>query len=140
MGFRTPSGVVTTTQIFKTIQIPRLVRGKPGAWDPLICLDWGHKFLTFLKGVVQKESRPSDKHVPVWRVIFKHGVGVSVGILDDDGIEDVVGSEDRVGFLPTWYWEEEHAMNTHVDPLSQGPEDRHAQASDTMPSFAGWQI
>jgi len=138
VGFRTPSGVVTTTQIFKTIQIPRLVRGKPGAWDPLVCLDWGHKFLTFLKGVVRKESRHSDKNVPVWRVMFKHGVGVSVGILDDDGIEDVVGGENRVGFLPTWYWEE-HAMNTHMDPPSQGPEDRHTKASD-MPSFASWQI
>lgn len=65
---------------------------------------------------------------------------MSVGILDDDGIEDVVGGEDRVGFLPAWYWNEVHATNTHMDPLSQGPEDRHAKPSDAPPSYRGWQI
>ena len=45
MGFRTPAGRITTTQSFKTIQIPRLVRGKPDAWDPQICFQWGQQFI-----------------------------------------------------------------------------------------------
>jgi len=119
--------------MFKTIQIPRLVRGKPGAWDPLICLDWGNRFLGFLKEVVRNELG-TRKGVPVWRVAFKPGAGVSIRLLNEDGIEDVMGGEDRVGFLPTWYWDEVHAMNKH---MTQGTEDRQAKASD---GHAGWQI
>ncbi|KAI0925659.1 hypothetical protein AcV5_008337 [Taiwanofungus camphoratus] len=110
VGFRTRSGVLTTIQSFKTVQIPRLVRGKPHAWDPLICLDWGHQLLTFLKSVV----RPADSDLSaetegqgtkrkVWRVKFVPRVGVSVSLLDDAGVCEVEAGEDRVGFLPKWY-------------------------------------
>jgi RAT1-interacting protein len=102
VGFRTPAGVVTTVQSFKTIQIPRLVRGKPGAWDPLVCLDWGNRFLTFLKSSIYGGSDTSS----VWRVKFAPGSGVKVEELGPSGLEEVVNGEDRVGFLPSWYWEE----------------------------------
>jgi len=101
VGFRTPSGQVTTTQSFKTIQIPRLVRGKPHAWDPVVCLNWGHRFMTFLKGIVHHD--PST----VWRVKFVPNTGVGVMRLDESEVKDVVGGEERVGFLPKWYWDEE---------------------------------
>jgi RAT1-interacting protein len=102
VGFRTPAGVVTTVQSFKTVQIPRLVRGKPGAWDPLLCLDWGNLFLTFLKSSICGGSDTSS----VWRVKFIPGSGVRVEELGPSGLEEVVNGEDRVGFLPSWYWEE----------------------------------
>ena len=100
VGFRTPAGVVTAVQSFKTVQIPRLVRGKPGAWDPLVCLEWGHRFLMFLKGST------SGNNSSVWRVKFVPGSGVNVEELDRSGLEEVVNGEDRIGFLPSWYWKE----------------------------------
>ncbi|KAF8896184.1 RAI1 like PD-XK nuclease-domain-containing protein [Infundibulicybe gibba] len=94
VGFRTPSGEVQTVQTFKTIEIPRMVRGKPGAWDPLISLDWGSRFLTFLKEVVQ--GSPGDE-ARVWRVKFVPKVGVCVEILDQSGVDDVVNGEAELG-------------------------------------------
>ncbi|KAJ7650093.1 RAI1-domain-containing protein [Roridomyces roridus] len=102
VGFRTPSGQVTTTQTFKTVEIPRLVRGKgPHAWDPSVCFAWGDAFLEFLKTQIRdKEERT------VWRVAFRPKVGVELRVLDDKEVEGVVAGEERVGFLPQWYWDE----------------------------------
>ncbi|KAG5636955.1 hypothetical protein H0H81_006303 [Sphagnurus paluster] len=136
VGFRTPAGVVTTTQSFKTIEIPRLVRGKPGAWDPLICLEWGNTFLTFLKDVVSRRAIPD---AAVWRVKFRPREGVSVEVLDATGVEDVQGGEDRTGFLPTWYWDELHAKRSVEEtPLALDREDKATPPS--MVVNAGWQI
>ncbi|PPR03902.1 hypothetical protein CVT24_008094 [Panaeolus cyanescens] len=104
VGFRTPAGVVTTVQTFKTIQLPRMVRGKANAWDPVVCLDWGYEFLTFLKGVVGNGLAHDDKMV--WRVKFRPGTGISAAVLDEAGVEEVVNGEERIGFLPRWYWDE----------------------------------
>ena len=68
-----------------------------------MCLDWGERFLTFLKDSIS--SSPADDS-SVWRVKFVPGSGVSVEELDSSRLEEVVSGEDRVGFLPTWYWEE----------------------------------
>ena len=172
VGFRTPSGELRTTQTFKTIEIPRLVRGKAGAWDPMICLEWGKRFLGFIRDIVTtpeendtaenegkaddgeqargegtranvepgfkvsaedfkscgdettqieanaesgletgKECGPgpdlkSKAKAKVWRVRFTPRTGVSVSILDEEGVKEVeAGQEDRVGFLPRWYWD-----------------------------------
>lgn len=119
MGFRTPAGEVRTTQSFKTAEIPQLVRGKPDAWDPEICMDWGRKFLAFVQDLVpnspegrtdtdaanesgSKSSRPKAK---VWRLHFVPGMGVSAELLDEEGVREVEGGEDRIGILPYWYWE-----------------------------------
>ncbi|KAL1740560.1 RAI1 like PD-XK nuclease-domain-containing protein [Schizophyllum fasciatum] len=112
VGFRTPAGVVQAVERFKTMEIPRMVRGKPGAWDPAVCLAWGEAFVAFLKGGdgnTAKDgaaSAPCDTGPAVWRVRFTPKAGVSVSRLDEAGVADVVGGEDRVGFLPRWYWEE----------------------------------
>lgn len=90
-----------TTQSFRTAEIPRSVRGRPGGWDPLICLDWGDKFLSFLQDTLAANARKD-----VWRVTFTPKVGISVALLDASGVEDVMGGDDRVGFLPRWYWNE----------------------------------
>ncbi|EKM48758.1 uncharacterized protein PHACADRAFT_69227, partial [Phanerochaete carnosa HHB-10118-sp] len=102
VGFRTPQGQLSTIQSFKTVQIPRLVRGKPHAWDPSICLGWGHRFIEFLRSILA--SQPSS--LGVWRAKFLPGTGVTLSLLDDLGIAEVEASDDRVGFLPRWYVDE----------------------------------
>ncbi|KAI1788942.1 RAI1-domain-containing protein [Ganoderma leucocontextum] len=111
VGFRTPAGRITTTQSFKTIQIPRLVRGKPNAWDPQICLQWGQQFIALLKTRLSEQPSPGNEHseacLPrVWRITFTPKDGVTMRTLDNEGIKDVQGGEDRVGFLPSWYYKE----------------------------------
>ena len=126
MGFRTPTGVVTTTQSFRTMEIPRLVRGKPGAWDPLICLEWGNNFLCCLKERLQKDVANTAPHTnpPVWRVKFLPKVGIEVDVLDHAGVEDVRGNEHRVGFLPTWYWDEVRVKEGHMEQGTDCPQLR----------------
>ena len=142
MGFRTPSGQLTTTQTFKTIQLPRLVRGKPGAWDPQLCLEWGHTFLSFLKGELGN-WKARDNTVPVWRVRFLPRKGVSVEVLDQAGVEDVVGGEDRVGFLPKWFWDEleESSIAGNEPHIPQTPRQDGAAREPGQPTPAighGW--
>jgi RAT1-interacting protein len=116
VGFRTPAGHLTTTQSFKTMHIPRLVRGKPGAWDPAISLEWGSKFLTFMRDISNymtpdtAAAGDGERRAQVWRVKFVPRTGVEVGLLDEKGVLDVVGGEERVGFLPTWFWNEVKEM------------------------------
>ncbi|KAH9942732.1 RAI1-domain-containing protein [Amylocystis lapponica] len=148
VGFRTPSGRLTTVQSFKTIQLPRLVRGKPHAWDPLVCLDWGHRFLAYLKSVVgtdvqktedshsrAREGAPQSIERKVWRVKFTPRVGVSVALLDSAGVDEVEAAEDRVGFLPKWYWEE-----LQTDGVDR-PAEHHATAAGTESTAVhGWKV
>ncbi|KAF8520006.1 RAI1-domain-containing protein [Hysterangium stoloniferum] len=102
VGFRTPSGYLQTLQSFKTMDLPRTVRGKPGAWDPATCLTWGESVISFLRH--QTRDYDDDERV-VWRVTFAPGVGLSMRRLDTEEVADVVAGEERVGFLPRCYWE-----------------------------------
>ncbi|KAF8206227.1 hypothetical protein K438DRAFT_1816842 [Mycena galopus ATCC 62051] len=117
VGFRTPGGEVTTLQTFRTVEIPRLVRGKAHGWEPAKCL-------AFLKTHVrsQKQKQPeqedADREEPeqdlwgegegsegdadgarghpdaaVWRVTFRPGVGVELRRLDDVAVRDVESEE-----------------------------------------------
>ncbi|KAJ7227329.1 RAI1-domain-containing protein [Mycena pura] len=104
VGFRTPAGEVKTTQTFKTVEIPRLVRGKAHAWDPTVCLRWGDTFLRFLQ--THCRAGEDGQEDMVWRAVFRPKVGVELVLLDKAGVDDVVGGEDRVGFLPRWFWQE----------------------------------
>ncbi|KAH7915603.1 RAI1 like PD-XK nuclease-domain-containing protein [Hygrophoropsis aurantiaca] len=131
VGFRKPSGHLTTTQSFQTIQIPRLVRGKPGAWDPLICLDWGSKFLSFLQDTVKSGSQRD-----VWRLKFVPKVGVTAVVLDEIGVRDVEAGEDRVGFLPRWYWDDHVGTGEEV---GKGINEKAAGANK-FAIAAGWQL
>ena len=116
------------------MHLPRLVRGKPGAWDPNLCLQWGSQFLSFLQAAIRnwdvnksgapdgstelevtnssRESSPDQRHKSrikeesVWRVTFHPGKGAEVVLLNDDEVADVRNGEDRVGFLPRFYWDE----------------------------------
>ncbi|KJA19867.1 hypothetical protein HYPSUDRAFT_104734, partial [Hypholoma sublateritium FD-334 SS-4] len=112
VGFRTPAGALTTVQPFKTIQLPRLVRGKPGAWDPLVCLDWGHQVFEYLRNLATTTTVAPRDSGSVWRVKFVPGAGVNMEELDATGIREVENGEDRVGLLPRWYWDD---INTALD-------------------------
>lgn len=121
--------MLATVQSFKTVQIPRLVRGKSGCWDPLICLEFGHHFLAFLKNIVQNNNRTEGSTSnAVWRVHFVPGSGLTVAKLNTTEVNEVINGEDRVGFLPRWYWDEiQGADQDSIKPVtaSDGPSDTH---------------
>ncbi|KAI0696936.1 RAI1 like PD-XK nuclease-domain-containing protein [Cytidiella melzeri] len=100
VGFRTPQGRVIRTQNFKTMELPRLVRGKTHAWDPHVCMHWGNTFLTFL----QKHVHAGRKHA-VWRAKFTPGGGVTLRTLDEAEAGEVTAGEDRIGFIPRWFFD-----------------------------------
>ena len=152
VGFRTPAGRLTTTQTFKTVQIPRLVRGKPGAWDPQICFNWGQRFLSKLKSILtaaaEDSSSADEPSARVWRVTLSPREGVSVSLLDEDGVRDVEGGEGRVGFLPRWYYDKVAgqdpdpgpplAAEAEVPPGTGMPPT--TPSSHQPPSHQGWNI
>ncbi|KAJ6531985.1 RAI1 like PD-XK nuclease-domain-containing protein [Mycena capillaripes] len=121
VGFRTPSGEITTTQTFRTVEIPRLVRGKAHAWDPARCLGWGERFLGFVRTHVREDVKSREAEgeeegeeagegkdsegkskgktqahpaAAVWRVTFRPNVGVEIVRLDEEEVRDVEGDED----------------------------------------------
>ncbi|OAX41436.1 RAI1-domain-containing protein [Rhizopogon vinicolor AM-OR11-026] len=136
VGFRKPSGYLTTTQGFQTVQIPRLVRGKPGAWDPNVCLAWGDQFLSFIKNTISGGSKDN-----VWRIKFTPKIGVSAILLDDADVKDVEGGEDRVGLFPQWYWNELGGAVGN-DPEVTAPTSSKRVSSNVRTAVvpAGWQI
>jgi RAT1-interacting protein len=104
VGFRDFKGRLQTLQSFKTLEIPRMVRGKPNAWDPNICLAWGEQFLGQVREwMVQITEDPVNGSFPVGRVSFTPEKGVSFKVLDGAEVAEVQAGEDRIGFLPSWY-------------------------------------
>ncbi|KAI0091163.1 RAI1 like PD-XK nuclease-domain-containing protein [Irpex rosettiformis] len=112
VGFRTPQGRVVSTQTFKTMELPRLVRGKPHGWDPHLCMHWGDIFLNFLLQQIPS-GKKADKTHEVWRAKFIPGTGVTMKLLDEAEVQEVRAGEDRVGFLPRWYF---HTIDDLTDP------------------------
>ena len=79
-----------------------------------------------------------DTGKDVWRVAFTPKVGITVVMLDASGVEDVMGGDDRVGFLPRWYWDEmELTADGSGDASAHRGESSQRQASG-VPS--GWRI
>ena len=145
VGFRTPAGRLTTTQVFKTIEIPRMVRRKPGAWDPQICLSWGQSFLSTLKSKIANETSDKSNSTPrVWRVTLKPKEGVAITLLDAEGIKEVEGGEDRIGFLPRWYYDLVSSSNpppSNSEPKARSPRPNNDIASRASESsHHGWNI
>ncbi|GAA5987321.1 hypothetical protein JCM10908_001908 [Rhodotorula pacifica] len=130
VGFRTRQGVLAGLQSFQTLEIPRLVRGKPHAWDPKACLASAESLLSFIRQTLASQlssaASPFDpvatptanaEH-PVFRITFapssssssagSPGLGISIRQLTRHEIEEEVlaGKQTleeeggRVGFLP----------------------------------------
>jgi RAT1-interacting protein len=116
VGFRSPRGEVQTLQTFRTLEIPRLVRGKPDAWDPSVCLAWGNMFLTqvhgWMKNLESKENGGESHDRRVGRILFTQYEGVTFRELDEEEIGEVRNGEDRIGFLPTWYMDSLRSVGT----------------------------
>ncbi len=122
VGFRTPSGQLSTLQSFNTLQIPRMVRDKPGSWDPQLCLDWGKRFIALLKTNISASTANTSPQV--WRAKFVPRSGVTLALLDPPDVENVVNGEERFGFLPSWY----------LDELKGSPEIKQSSSSETSHS------
>ncbi|RPD62132.1 RAI1-domain-containing protein [Lentinus tigrinus ALCF2SS1-7] len=110
VGFRTPAGQLVSTRSYKTVEIPQLVRNKPGSWNRDVCLQWGQQFFSTLRNLLSRQAstahqqRGPEPPVTVWRVILTPKEGATmfplaqghIGKLGDDG-------EQRIGLLPSWY-------------------------------------
>ena len=59
VGFRDDAGAVHKLQTLQTLEIPRIVRGKPGLWDASVCLNFGRVVLEWLLREVAKLPRSS---------------------------------------------------------------------------------
>ncbi|CAE6448598.1 unnamed protein product [Rhizoctonia solani] len=136
VGFRTHQGRISTLQTFETLALPRMVRGKPGAWDPKPCLVFAEKLLRFIRSTLTEdrqsgastnvavgpadttksgetdETKPSpieeinQRKADVWRLEIRPGTQmITLYKLEPSEVEEVANGEDRVGFLPTWFWE-----------------------------------
>lgn len=154
VGFRSPKGYLQDVQSFKTLDLPRLVRGKPHAWNPSLCLTWGEKVISFLKRETRvhgDDTRTSNLQLPklpnsdindtestVWRLTFTPGVGLSLRILDQEEVAEVVAGEDRVGFLPRWYWNSVVATNEEKGKDAEKlPETRAIGSSNSEANSCG---
>lgn len=125
-----------------------MVRGKQNAWDPQICLSWGDTFLAWIKSNVEVgNDSPPGRAGSVWRVNFTPHVGAQFALLQEEERREVEAGEDRVGFLPKWYWKEvqdvsgSSSSTSGVRPgpsRSSAPPTPSASAPATLPT--GWQI
>ncbi|CAG8447267.1 11407_t:CDS:2 [Ambispora gerdemannii] len=70
-GFRNEMGILQSVKEFKTLEIPRIVRGKPGMWDPTICLNFANQFLEWLRKVVVIDD-PRTSYTIMFRKPFKN--------------------------------------------------------------------
>jgi len=82
----------------------------------------------------------------VWRVKFTPRVGVEIALLSEEGRREVEAGEDRVGFLPKWYYTEiQDASSLNAQRRSSGAEPEQSGSSAPSASIncaltAGWQI
>ncbi|GAA5952093.1 hypothetical protein JCM21900_006248 [Sporobolomyces salmonicolor] len=133
VGFRTRQGQLTGLQSFKTLEIPRLVRGKPHAWEPTACLASARSLLAFVHETLRSStSLPSPspagfspEPAPVFRISFSPssanatGPGVSIRQLSQDEVssEVIAGKKDgeRTGFLLTRWVEGVRARRERLE-------------------------
>ncbi|KAF9958172.1 hypothetical protein BGZ72_000779 [Mortierella alpina] len=70
VGFRDDDGNVVTVETFKTMEIPRLVRGKDGAWDTTICINFLDGVFNFLRKIIVVDD-PEVTYTIRWAYPFK---------------------------------------------------------------------
>ncbi|KAK3828930.1 MAG: RAI1 like PD-XK nuclease-domain-containing protein, partial [Benniella sp.] len=70
VGFRDDDGNVVTVETFKTMEIPRLVRGKEGAWDTTICINFLDGVFNFLRKIIVVDD-PEVTYTIRWDAPFK---------------------------------------------------------------------
>lgn len=116
VGFRDHKGYIVTHQEFDTLTMPRLVRGKPHAWDPTACLNFAAQLISSIHSHIATTmpSTPipveeATQRYPVHRICFDlTAKKVSVSPLKDSDILEQVKdgkAQGRVGFLLSEYYE-----------------------------------
>ncbi|CAG8485103.1 3384_t:CDS:2 [Paraglomus occultum] len=56
VGFRDDNGFVKHLKEYKTLEIPRMVRGKRNMWDANVCLNFANNFLSWLRTVIVEDD------------------------------------------------------------------------------------
>lgn len=132
VGFRDNRGYLVTNQEMDTLAMPRAVRGKPHAWDPMACLKAASDILvsvkTHLHANTQQDSWPDIKEAeksgtfPVFRLTYvpsrssENGKLLTLSQLTKNQIlHEVKGGKEEgyVGFLTSRYYQ--HIRKGHVE-------------------------
>lgn len=124
VGFRSRQPpILQTLQTFKTLELPRLVRGQPGAWDANVCLAFGSEALAFIRrttlqdlkaaGTAEPRKEPAEdearaeggRKTVILRFTFDPSKrSITARRLEEEEVAEVEtgrGREGR-GFLPLW--------------------------------------
>lgn len=145
MGFRTSGGILSTTQSFQTMTLPQKAHG---IWDHRKCLTWGQNVFEYVRRTIGDSSKD------VWRVEFVPSEGIRVRMLGDEDVMREVedgDDEERVGFLPKWFWDrlgeeefEESPSERQNSPMPVPPapisNSSQSKISGTTTTIAGWII
>mmetsp|Transcript_4399 Transcript_4399/g.10357 ORF Transcript_4399/g.10357 Transcript_4399/m.10357 type:complete len:373 (-) Transcript_4399:14-1132(-) len=67
-GFRDDTGIVTHVEVFQTLEIPRLVRGKANMWDARRCID----FTAWVLGEVRRATVDGARYELRYQHPFTH--------------------------------------------------------------------
>ncbi|CAG8590783.1 16336_t:CDS:2 [Racocetra persica] len=70
VGFRDNDGCIINVQEFKTMDIPKIVKGKNGMWNATVCLNFANKFLEWLKTVIVIDD-PNSSYTISFQSPFK---------------------------------------------------------------------
>lgn len=60
VGFRDDDGNLCSLKEIKTLEIPRMVRGKDKMWDAVVCLNFLNEFFEWLRRVINIEDANSS--------------------------------------------------------------------------------
>ena len=109
-GYRNEAGNIVGMEMFETLKIPRIVRGKPHAWDGNVCLNFTDQFLSWLDQKIDQHDDPSF----VWTITFQAPFNQII----------LKREQDRKTFLPSWYISEMNRIvsTTPVPSMSQKSE------------------
>ncbi|CAG8777930.1 19989_t:CDS:2 [Cetraspora pellucida] len=70
VGFRDNEGCVIKVQEFKTMDIPKIVKGKNGMWNATVCLNFANQFFEWLKTVIVIND-PNSSYTISFQAPFK---------------------------------------------------------------------
>lgn len=87
VGFRSREGELAAIQELKTLDMPRMIRGKPHAWDPSVALNTASSLLYFIyesisgaestrtaeRRLREDEAKEVPAQWPVFRISFQPG-------------------------------------------------------------------
>ncbi|KAG0176423.1 Dom-3 Z [Apophysomyces sp. BC1034] len=65
-GFRDEDGRIDSLKTFKTLEIPRKVRGKSAMWNPEVCMNFANDVLEWIRSAIEKDD-PAVTYSIVWK-------------------------------------------------------------------------